>query len=502
MESFSLKRHGIFVLTSGFLVGVGLASIGLVWAAFAVFLFFLSIVLILYTFVFIKEKHIRGSFSLIIVFLLFISLGIFRFMSAKLPYDSSLASAVNSKTEVAGVVVVEPKIGSSYRQYVLKTERGVKVLVRANPYPAYKFGDQLSSYGKLELPKSFVTEQGTTFDYPAYLSKEGISYVMSFTTVRKTGEGRFPVQKFLFGIKNKFVASLERVIPYPESGLLAGILLGVTDGMGKDLLNIFRMVGIIHIVVLSGYNITIVAESIRKSLSFVSLRNGLIAGAIGIFVFSTMVGWTPSVARASIMAVLAIVARATRRKYEVGRALALAAFGMVLWNPKVLVFDLGFQLSFLATIALIWLSQYVIKKLIWIPERFGFREIVGTTITVQLFVLPLLAYTSGIVSLGGFVVNFLVLPFIPVIMLLGLITATLGLVSSALAFVPGAITHFFLFYIIWISETFSKLPGSVISISNIPSFVPVIIYVIFGISYMYFKRKKHPVTERSFSKIN
>jgi competence protein ComEC len=490
MDKHGLVRNWLFVVVAGFLFGVTLATFSLFGFSLAIFLLFLSSILFLYTYFYVRENLIRGTLFFVILFLVFSGLGVLRMSTSALPTDATLQNLINSKTEVTGTVVREPKTGETYEQYILKTDSGVLVLVRGSPFPKFAFADILSAYGKLELPKSFVTPQGTTFDYPAYLEKEGISYVMSFAGVKKMGEGNFPIQKTLFNIKNTFVSALGRIIPYPESGLLSGIILGVQDSMGKDLLNTFRLVGIIHIVVLSGYNITIVAESIRKSLSFLSRRKALFAGALGIIFFSTMVGWTPSVVRASVMALLAITARATRRTYDVSRALAVAAFAMVAWNPKVLIYDLGFQLSFLATIALIWISPHVIKKLSWLPERFGFRDIVGTTIAVQLFVLPLLVYSSGFVSLGGFAVNLLVLPIVPLIMTLGFVTGVLGLVSSALGFLPGAVTHFLLFYIIWISQLFSKLPGSVISVSNVSAYVPVIFYILFAILVVYIKGKR------------
>ncbi len=492
MEDFSLKHYGIFVGVAGFLVGVAFASLGLLWTASAVFLLFLSVIFALYIHFFTYENSTPKTYTLIIFFCVFSALGIIRFTFSTLPLDPDLVHRLGSKTEIMGEVVEEPRVGETYRQYILKTHSGIKILVRANLYPAFSYGDILSGYGKLEQVKAFETPQGVTFDYPAYLDKEGISYVLSFATTKKVGVESHIVQTALFGIKNYFDSAFEKVIPYPQSGLLAGILLGVTDGMGKDMLATFRMVGIIHIVVLSGYNITIVAESIRKSLSFLSLRKGLIAGTIGIIIFSTMVGWTPSVLRASIMAILAIVARASRRKYDVGRALALAAFFMVLWNPKLLLYDLGFQLSFLATIALIWISPKVLKKLNKIPEKFGLRELVATTISVQLFVLPLLVYTSGFISLGGFIVNILVLPLVPTIMMLGFVTGILALGSTSLGFIPGVITYALLYYILWISQIFSKLPGSVISINGVSVYFPVFCYTAFGFIALYIQRKNLP----------
>lgn len=488
MESLTLKLYGIFLFVFAFLLGVWFASFELLSIPSAVFLLFLGAVLGLYSFFFVRETHVRELFFALVIVLLSISLGIARYDTHKLPVDRMLEGSVGSKVEVVGKVVEEPKIGSTYRGYVIELDSGVKVLARVNPFPAYEFGDTLSVWGKLELPEPFLTPEGKLFDYPSYLRKEGISYVMSFSSADRVAESSFSIQGVLFRIKHKFVSSFEKSIPFPQSGLLAGILLGVDDALPKDLLNTFRLVGIIHIVVLSGYNITIVAESVRELLGFLSRKKALIFSAGGIILFSIMVGLTPSVVRALIMALLALVARATHRRYDVARALALAAFAMVLWNPMYLVFDIGFQLSFLATIALIWISPWFLQRLTRVPEKFGLREVVSTTVAVQLFVLPYLAYQSGIISLISFVVNVLILPIVPLVMVMGFVTGTLGLVSSALAFVPGAITYATLFYIIWVSEVFSRLPHAVVATGHLSVLVPACFYAGFCIFALWYTK--------------
>ncbi|MEK7147475.1 MAG: ComEC/Rec2 family competence protein, partial [Patescibacteria group bacterium] len=105
-----------------------------------------------------------------------------------------------------------------------------------------------------------------------------------------------------------------------------------------DWLEKFRTVGVIHIVVLSGYNITIVAEFIMRLLAFLPRAARLAGGALAIILFAVMTGGSATIVRASLMAILVVVARATGRIYGITRALLLAGFLMVLHNPKILVF--------------------------------------------------------------------------------------------------------------------------------------------------------------------
>lgn len=133
-------------------------------------------------------------------------------------------------------------------------------------------------------------------------------------------------------------------------------MLGVKESLGEGLEEDFVDTGLVHIVVLSGYNVTIIAEAIIRTLSFVSVMAGIYIGGIAIAVFAIMTGAGATIIRASIMAILALIARATGRRYEITRALFIAGFLMILENPYILLYDISFQLSFLATVGLIYLS--------------------------------------------------------------------------------------------------------------------------------------------------
>jgi competence protein ComEC len=149
---------------------------------------------------------------------------------------------------------------------------------------------------------------------------------------------------------------------------------------------------------------------------------------------------------------------------------------MVLWNPMILVFDISFQLSFLATIGLIFMSPVFQEKFKFLPERFGLRDIAASTIGVQLFVLPFILYKMGNLSLIAPVSNTLVLPLIPTTMFLGFITGLLGLVVPVIAFPFGWVTYLFLHVEIGIVHMFSQLPFASISIVNFPFILVLIFY--------------------------
>jgi competence protein ComEC len=117
------------------------------------------------------------------------------------------------------------------------------------------------------------------------------------------------------------------------------------------------------------------------------------------------------------MALLVLLARGTGRIYDVRRALFLVAAAMIMWEPRILFFDPGFQLSFLATFGLLYLSEPVEKKLIWLPEWGGLRGATTSTLATQIFVLPWLLYQTGEISIVALPVNLLVLAAVPLTML-------------------------------------------------------------------------------------
>ena len=184
--------------------------------------------------------------------------------------------------------------------------------------------------------------------------------------------------------------------------------------------------------------------------------------------------------RATIMALLVILARYIGRVYDVTTALYLAGFLMLIHNPKILVFDPSFQLSFLATIGLIYFAPVVEKYISFIPKNLGFRDIALSTIATQIFVTPLLLYMMGMFSLVALPVNLLVLFFIPITMLFGFLTGVFGFLGTIFSLPFAYITTFFLSYIIFVVEKFSSIQFASYTIETVPIFIVLVFYIFFG----------------------
>jgi competence protein ComEC len=375
-------------------------------------------------------------------------------------------------------------------------------IISTDIYPEFKYGDLIKISGKLEKPENFPSTSldkarnkslGTSslsstnsFDYVSYLEKDDIEYKIDFAKTELVSSGHGNLVKIsLFWFKNKFIDNLNKVIGEPQSSLMSGIILGVKNSMDENTTNNFRIAGLSHIVALSGYNITIVAESIIKFFSFLPRNFALSGGVFGIILFVIMTGSSSTAIRAGIMSLIVVLAGITRRKYKIGRALLIAGVIMLLFNPKILVFDTSFQLSFLATIAIIYVSPIIKEKLKFITERFGLRDIISSTISAQILVLPLLLFKMGIFSFVALPANILILAFISTVMLFGFLTGIIGFVSLILSLPFAWVSWFLLSYMIKVSEFFASLPFAYVNISWFSEVFLLLSYVLIGVWFLW-----------------
>jgi len=304
--------------------------------------------------------------------------------------------------------------------------------------------------------------------------------VMSYPSVEiiSRGNGNF-IKNALFFIKEKFLEKMNFAIQSPENLLMGGLILGEKSAFSQELRQDFVDTGTIHIVALSGYNITIVAEWFMKLFTFLPKNLGIGMGILAILLFVLMTGGSSTAVRAGIMAILALIARATGRNYAVARALILAGIFMIFLNPFVLVYDVSFQLSFIATIAVIFFAPRIEKYFMWVTESFKLRDIISVTCAAYIFVLPFILYKMGNLSLVALPANILILPFIPFTMLLGFFTSFLGVIWYGLAVPLGFISYLILHYELSVINFLANFQFASLSIPNFPLILTILIYMYF-----------------------
>lgn len=383
---------------------------------------------------------------------------------APTPVDPLLDPTVGTKVIVEGVIVRDPDVRDKTQLLTVDVGRHYYILVQTDKYQAYAYGDRVRAEGKLEFPKEFDTDSGRTFNYPKYLLAHRITHTMSFAhvVVLSNDEGNRGVA-LLLDIKHILMSGIERALPEPESSLLGGLLLGEKRGMGDAVTESFRRAGVIHIIVLSGYNIALVIDNVRRIASAVLPRTIALgtSGFIAIL-FMLMVGASETAVRATLMALVALVAKAMYRPADGLRILLLVAAAMAVWNPLLVLFDLSYQLSILATLGLILFSEPIAGYLLWMRSK-TLIEITSTTLATQITVLPLLIFSVGQVSLVSLIANMLILVAVPYAMLAGFVASLIALVSPALAFPFSAVAYALLTYIIHVATWIGQLPFAVVT---------------------------------------
>ncbi len=420
------------------------------------------------------------------------TLGVWRFESVEQRYDAQvgiLEGRGSGEVVVEGVVVRDIEEVDAGRAVFIRVKRvgetAVDTVLRAtiDQHVPLAYGDSLVVRGKLSRPEVFSSSPGRVFLYEEYLRSQGVTHTLAYAKVEDVArDSGFSVFRFLYSVKKYFIQGIEAVLPEPQAGLGEGLLLGEKHALGKSYEEMFRVAGIIHIIVLSGYNLAIVAEAVMRLLSkWFTPRVRVYVGIGVLCVFALAVGLSATVVRAALMASLALMARAYGKTYLAARGLAIAACVMLFWNPYTLMFDPGFQLSFIATLGLIYISPRIEKIFSLVPERFGFREYMTSTLATQIAVTPLLLYSMGAVSVVALFANTAVLVVVPLAMLLVLVAGIAGVCVGSVATMVGYPAYLLLSYILSVAQLSARIP---FALFEVPAFSATILFLMYGVLVM------------------
>ena len=358
--------------------------------------------------------------------------------SATVGGPSSVVRLVDSQEhQLIGTVVDDPRPRGDRLQLVLGDLRlfadakaarlSDRVLVWLPRGIDASSGDRLRIRSEVELAEDF-----DGFAYREYLERQGIGAIARARSAEVLpGERGFATA--LAAVRNGLLGGVNDLVPEPEAALGAGILLGVRASIAPEINDAFATAGLTHVVAISGWNIAIVAAIVAAIVSPLSTRPGgrwttsiVAVATVGGYVMLT--GASPSVVRAALMAGAMLVARLGGSRAHAASALALAALAMLLAAPPVL-WDVGFQLSLLATAGLIWFGASVERRLPGWPA--WIREPMALTLAAQLTTLPIVLVNFERLSLVAPIANVLVVPFVPVAMLFTAIASLVGVVDGA-----------------------------------------------------------------------
>uniref|UniRef100_A0A831YSL8 ComEC/Rec2 family competence protein n=1 Tax=candidate division WWE3 bacterium TaxID=2053526 RepID=A0A831YSL8_UNCKA len=279
------------------------------------------------------------------------------------------------------------------------------------------------------------------------------------------------MMEFLAELRESITEFVRSGLPEPQASLLLGMVLGVKSGFPSEFYEALRTTGTLHVVVVSGFNISVIINTLARMLVFLPLWGRLVFTGVFVVLFVLLVGPEAPVVRAAIMGLTALLGTVLGRQKDALRVLLLATAVMLTFNLRWLG-EISFQLSFLATLGLVVILPLLDRIL---PgKKILLREDFLTTFSAQLMVWPLIAYQFGQVSLLSPVVNTLVLWTVPIITYIGMVTTTIGLLISNISGLIMVPARLFLDYFIWIVERFSRLKMGFFEVS--PFSFPMILF--------------------------
>jgi competence protein ComEC len=466
-----------FIFLWSFILGVFVSSFVFISPLISVSIF--VFVSFLYLIIRLSVSNPDRIVLLLIVAMLAFSFGAFRYGVKDFHEINPLfEDAAGEEITIHGRVVNEPERKEDSIRAVVQTD-GEKVLMSTSLFSNIEYGDEIVLRGKLEKPGIIESDSGRDFDYGKYLSKDDIYYTLNFADVEIVSKGHGNKIIFLLlRIKHSFTSKISKLLPEPEASLLSGLLISGKQALPESVLEEFRRAGVSHIVVLSGYNITIVAEFMQRMFGFLALRFSILSSVVGIVLFTLMTGATATVMRAAVMAIIVLFGRALGRGYSIGRSLLVAGFLMILENPKILVFDASFELSFLAVLALVYVSPLFERLFRRFSNKWGIKSILSVTLSAQLTVLPFLLYSMGNVSLVSPLSNMLILILVPATMFAGFIATLIGFINYYLALPFSYMAHLMLSYILAVAHVLGNLIFANIEINHFSAWLMIGFYVL------------------------
>lgn len=371
----------------------------------------------------------------LIVFL--ISILVLRFV-----HSSSHKPSYKEGQEINFVVVLnsQPRVFQKSQRFEVK---GIKIVAPA--FPQYFYGDKMRITGP-------VKSAGADHGEKPRGGLAALSGVSTFTDgvlifpqieVLERGGGNF-VLRSLGSLRKRLIKLFESFLPEPTASLFLGIFLGVKRTLPRDFYTALRKTGVLHVIVASGMNVTMVASFALTALNLIFKRRGsLILTVLAILFYSALSGFDAPIVRAAIMGIVIILGEFFGRLNFGVLSLFLAGYLMTFLEPD-LIFDLGFQLSFASTAGLIF-----IKPLLPIKEEGRFQVLKGdlaTTVSAQIATLPILLVNFGQYQGLSVLVNTLVLWTTPILMAFGGVVAVAGLLFPLLGQIFAFLALPFLFY--------------------------------------------------------
>ncbi|MBN2045929.1 MAG: ComEC/Rec2 family competence protein [Anaerolineales bacterium] len=476
-----ITRLPLLVLSLSFLLGIVLAALieldPSLWLGLSVIT---AVLWWLFTRYLLKRStpqlEARSPYyRLALIMLVGLFLGGARYQSAQPSFDPQDVAWYNDRSQpvaLVGVILKPPDVRESHVQVEIAAEEITvdyaaipvkgRVLAYLSTSGTWEYGDRVRVWGMLQTPPTFED-----FSYQQYLAHQHIYGYMPYTAAEVINKGNGnTLLAGLYAFKQRALSLAYTFLPDPEASLLAGIVLGIESGIPDEVDQAFKDTGTTHVIAISGFNITIVSGLFAILFGrLLGARRGAAAALAAITIYTVLVGADAAVVRAAIMGGLSLFAGQIGRRQHGFNSLAITAALMAVFNPLILR-DIGFQLSFAATLGLIAYAQPWEEKLrSWLTGKFSagtahrltgpISEYLLLTLAAQLVTFPLIVYHFGRLSLSSLPANVAILPAQPPVMIVGGLAVLVGSISPPLGQLLAYAVWPFLAYTIRMVEWFA-----------------------------------------------
>ena len=335
-------------------------------------------------------------------------------------------------------------------------------------------GQTLAVAGILYLPQP-VTNPGA-FDFQSYLTRQGVFAGLNGERIIADTEPPWGLSQ----LRSRIIQSQVRFLGSPAGPLLSSMVLGrrAVD-LPYDIRDLFVKAGLAHVLAASGFHVSLLLGVVLTLTRQFSERTKLVVGLGTLILYVGLTGVQPSVMRAAIMGVGALVGLVTERKVRRLPFLLLTATLLLLFNP-LWIFDLGFQLSFLATLGLIVTLPALQKRLDWLPPAIA--TLIAIPIAASVWTLPLISYVFNTVVTYSIPVNILTAPLVALISLGGMVSALVGLIVPIAGSVIASLLYYPIHLLIGLVHFFTSLPGNTFAIGKISLGMLILVYGLIGLS--------------------
>lgn len=494
------NSHQIYLLIISYVIGLLLTGLSITKSNEVLFILIVTTVSIITAFTIpLKGYFILSKKWWLVAGLIIISS--YYYYQWRLPSPSNIdisyqfhqiENSFDNTLKVKGKIISPLQINRNQRaRFILKTEEfeGKKVdgkvyvtaplLETINLFPSM----EITLTGRLYQPP--MASQPGGFDFASFLARQGIWAGFTAEEVELNKFGNV-YQQFVHGLRRRVVKTHVRNLNIPYGTLVSAMVIGSRGvDLSFDIQDSFRDAGLAHVLAASGFHVSLLLGFILWLTKRLSPQWRLSLGIVSLLFYLTLTGFYPSVLRASFMGIGVLVALGDdNRQINILASLCLTGFILLLINP-LWIWDLGFQLSFLATLGLIVTLPAIIAHLDFLP--LSVAGLVAVPLSATIWVLPLQGYIFNRLPLYSIFTNIIVSPLVLIVSLGGVITGFIGLFFPVIASAIAFILYPFIWSLIEIVKISNKLPFSSLAVGNISLTIILITYGIYG--GIYFNKK-------------